>query len=98
MNNRSTRVAHALGCRCAAVDAHLGAPVGVDFIVARRVRCHSTALVTGRMDVIVPSGLNELFGKCSVRLSECCHSLLFCTRRTARRASYASQPVKSEVR
>ena len=48
---------------CAGVDAHLAVPVEADFVVSGRVWYHSTALVTARSAVAVPSMFDEIFQK-----------------------------------
>ena len=50
-------------CGCSGVDAHLAVPVGADFVVTGRVWYHSTALVTARSAVRVPSVFEEIFHK-----------------------------------
>ena len=55
VNDHSAGAAHGLRRWCATVDAHLEAPVGIDFIVSGRARCHSTALVKGHASVTLPS-------------------------------------------
>ena len=63
MNDRSTGDARGEKrmCGCTGVDAHLAVPVGADSVVTGRVWYHSTALVTARSAVRVPSMFDELF-------------------------------------
>ena len=65
MNDRSTGDARGEKrmCGCTGVDAHLAVPVGADSVVTGRAWYHSTALVTARSAVRVPSVIDELFRK-----------------------------------